>query len=81
MVTHVGGLDSIVETTRNLPHIPGGKNLTYTQFNIPLTAIADFREKGRTDPLYARLADCCGAHDGLWNSAAEKILLRHFHVI
>ena len=48
---------------------------------MPLTAIADFREKGRTDPLYARLADCCGAHDGLWNSEAEKILLRHFHVI
>ena len=81
MVTHVGGLDSIVETTRNLPHIPGGKKLTYTQFNMPLTAIADFREKGRTDPLYARLADCCGAHDGLWNSEAENILLRHFHVI
>ena len=81
MVTHVGGLDSIAETTRNLPHIPGGKKLTYTQFNMPLTAIADFREKGRTDPLYARLADCCGAHDGLWNSEAENILLRHFHVI
>ena len=53
MVTHVGGMDSIVETTRNLPHLPGGKKLTYTQFDMPLTAIENFREKGRTDPRKA----------------------------
>ena len=80
MVTHVGGMDSIVETTKNLPHLPGGKKLAYTQFDMPLTAIEDFREKGRTDPLFARLADCCDAHGGLWNSEAESILFRHFHV-
>ena len=78
MVTHVGGMDSIVETTKNLPHIPGGKKLTYTQFDMPLTAIEDFRKKG--DPLFTRLADCCDAHDGLWNSEAEKILFNHFGV-
>lgn len=48
---------------------------------MPLTAIEDFREKGRTDPLFARLADCCDAHDGLWNSEAEKILFKHFGVL
>ncbi len=80
MVTHVGGLDAIVDTTRNLPRLPGGKKLTYTQFNMPLTAIDDFREKGKHDPLFARLADCCDAHNGLWNSEAEKILFQHFHV-
>ncbi len=81
MVTHVGGIDSIVETTKNLPGIPGGKKLTYTQFDMPLTAIEDFREKGKTDPLFQRLADCCDAHSGLWSSEAEKILFRHFGVI
>ena len=81
MITHVGGMDSIVETTKNLPGIPGGKKLTYTQFDMPLTAIADFREKGKIDPLFRRLADCCDAHDGLWNSEAERILFQHFHVI
>lgn len=80
MVTHVGGLDSVVEATANLPNIPGGKKLTYTQFDMPLTAIEDFREKGRTDPLFARLADSCDAHDGLWNAEAEKILFQHFGV-
>ena len=48
---------------------------------MPLTAIEDFREKGRTDPLFVRLADCCDAHDGLWNSEAEKILFKHFGVL
>lgn len=80
MVTHIGGIDAIAETTARLPLIPGGKKLTYTQFDMPLTAIEDFREKGRTDPLFARLADSCEAHDGLWNAEAEKILFRHFGV-
>ena len=30
MVTHVGGINSIIDTTLNLPKIPGGKKLTYT---------------------------------------------------
>lgn len=80
MVTHIGGIDAIAETTARLPQIPGGKKLTYTQFDMPLTAIEDFREKGRTDPLFARPADSCEAHDGLWNAEAEKILFRHFGV-
>lgn len=80
MVTHIGGIDSIAEATANLPNIPGGKKLTYTQFDLPLTAIDDFREKGKADPLFARLADSCGAHVGLWNAEAEKILFEHFGV-
>ncbi len=34
MITHIGGLDSVVETTLNLPNIPGGKKLVYTNINI-----------------------------------------------
>ena len=29
MITHVGGINSIVDTTMNPPNIPGGKKLTY----------------------------------------------------
>ena len=46
MVTHVGGIDSIADATLNLPNIPGGKKLTYTQFDMPLTAIEEFEELG-----------------------------------
>lgn len=78
MVTHIGGIDSIAETTKNLPNIAGGKKLTYTQINMPLTAIDDFRKLGEKDELFAKLADSCDRHNGLWNSEAEKILLTHF---
>ena len=81
MVTHVGGIDSIAEATKNLPKIPGGKKLTYTQFDMPLTAIDDFEKLGKEDPLFAALDASCKAHKGLWNKEAEQLLLKHFHVI
>ncbi len=80
MVTHVGGIDSIADATINLPSIPGGKKLTYTQFNMPLTAIDDFEKLGETDPLFAKLHKACKEHKGLWNTQAEKILFEHFGV-
>ena len=57
MITHVGGLDAVIETTLNLPKIPGGKKLIYTQISMPLTAIADFRKLGESDEVFAKLAD------------------------
>ncbi|MFU2418063.1 zinc-binding dehydrogenase [Peptacetobacter sp. AB800] len=80
MVTHVGGIDSIADATLNLPNIPGGKKLTYTQIDMPLTAIDDFEELGKTSPLFAKLDASCKAHRGLWNAEAEKILFDHFGV-
>ena len=80
MVTHVGGMDSIVETTTNLPKIPGGKKLCYTQFDMPMTAIDDFGKLGETDPFFKKLDDCCKAHKGLWSKEAEDILFEHFGV-
>ena len=80
MVTHVGGIDSIAETTCNLPNIKGGKKLAYTQFNMPMTAIEDFGKLGETDPFFKELDACCKAHNGLWNPEAEKLIFEHFGV-
>lgn len=80
MVTHVGGIDSIADATLNLPNIPGGKKLTYTQFDMPLTAITDFEELGKTDPLFAKLDEVCKKNRGLWSAEAEKILFEHYGV-
>lgn len=80
MVTHVGGIDSIVDATLNLPNIPGGKKLTYTQFDMPLTAITDFEELGKTNPLFAKLDQVCKKNRGLWSAEAEKILFEHYGV-
>ena len=75
MISHVGGLDAVIPATLNLPNIPGGKKLIYTGIKMELTAIADFAEKGKTNPLFAKLDACVKANNGLWNAEAEKILL------
>ena len=75
MVTHVGGLNAVVETTLNLPKIPGGKKLIYTNIEMELTAIEDFKKKGAGDPLFAKLAEIVDSRGGLWSVEAEEYLL------
>lgn len=75
MITHVGGIDSAAETILNLPNIPGGKKLIYTQKSMPLTALDDFQELGRTDPFFRGLAEITGRNNGLWSVEAEDYML------
>jgi len=77
MITHIGGLNSVVRTTLNLPKIPGGKKLIYTNIELELTAIEDFKEKGKEDPLFAELAKIVEKNNGLWCLEAEKYLLEN----
>ena len=77
LITHIGGLDAVIETTLNLPHIPGGKKLIYTNKKFPLTAITEFGEKGKADSMFKELANLVSKTRGLWNIEAEKYLLRH----
>ncbi len=77
MVTHIGGLDAVCETTLNLPMIPGGKKLIYTHLKMPLTALSDLRKEGekRGDGRLVDLAEIVDAHNGLWCPEAEEYLL------
>ncbi|MDR1286053.1 MAG: zinc-binding dehydrogenase [Treponema sp.] len=82
MITHVGGLDAVGETTINLDKIPGGKKLIYTGKKLDLAAIEDFAEKAKEakdglGPFYGKLAEICAAHKGLWSREAEEYLLEH----
>jgi threonine dehydrogenase-like Zn-dependent dehydrogenase len=82
MITHVGGLDAVSETTINLDKIPGGKKLIYTNKKLALTAIDDFGKKAESapdglGPFYGKLAEICAAHGGLWSREAETYLLEH----
>jgi len=77
MVTHIGGLDSVVETTMNLPKIPGGKKLIYTNISLALTAIDDFSAKAAINPLFKNLSEITARHQGVWSLEAEKYLLEH----
>jgi threonine dehydrogenase-like Zn-dependent dehydrogenase len=75
MITHVGGLDSVADTTTRLPAIPGGKKLVYTHVSMPMTAIEDFAALGGKDPYFAALAEICGRNNNLWSAEAEKYVL------
>lgn len=75
LVTHLGGLKAVPETVINLPSIPGGKKMIYTQFDCDLTAIDDFAELGKTKPLFAELDKLVKKHNGLWSAEAEAYLL------
>lgn len=77
LVTHIGGLNAVASTTLNLPEIPGGKKLIYTHLDLELTAIVDFEEKGKTDPLFKKLHEICAKHNGLWSVEAESYLLEN----
>ena len=75
LVTHIGGINAVIDTTMNLPDIPGGKKLIYTHIDMPLTPISDFEAKGQTNHVYAELHRLCHANNGLWNVKAEEYLL------
>jgi len=75
MITHIGGLDSVVDTTLNLPRIPGGKKLIYTNISMPLVSLYGLGEKGRNDPFYAGLHEIVSGNDYIWCLEAEKYLL------
>jgi len=75
MVTHVGGLDAVAATTIDLDKIPGGKKLIYTHKKLPLVAIADFAERGKTEPFWAELGRMAAKNGGLWSKEAEDYLL------
>jgi len=75
MITHVGGLDTVVETTLNLPLIQGGKKLIYTNISMPLVSLYKLGELGKSDSFYAGLNDIVAGNDYIWNLEAEKYLL------
>ncbi len=77
MITHVGGLDAVIDTTLNLPHIPGGKKLIYTNISMPLISLGDMGEKGNEDPFFAGLSEIVAGNNFIWSLEAEKYLLNN----
>ena len=80
MVTHIGGITAAADTILHLPEIPGGKKLLYTEFDIPLFAIADLEKlsaetEGSLGDLYKELTPIVSANKGLWSAEAEQCLL------
>jgi L-sorbose 1-phosphate reductase len=77
MITHIGGLDCVVDTTLNLPQIPGGKKLIYTNISMPLVALSALGELGKKDAFYKDLHRIVEKDDYIWSLEAEKYLLEN----
>ncbi|MDR0313951.1 MAG: zinc-binding dehydrogenase [Treponema sp.] len=77
LITHIGGLNAVPDATVNLDKIPGGKKLIYTHKNLPLVAIADFAELGKSDPFWKALSEITVRSNGLWCKEAEDYVLNN----
>jgi threonine dehydrogenase-like Zn-dependent dehydrogenase len=75
MITHIGGLDTVVETTLNLPNISGSKKLIYNFIKLPLVALVDLPKMD--GELFQGLTEIVERHNGLWNPEAEIFLLEN----
>jgi L-sorbose 1-phosphate reductase len=75
MITHVGGLDAVVETTMNLPQIPGGKKLIYTNISMPLVSLFKLDELSKDNKFYSGLNEIVTKNEYIWSLDAEKYLL------
>jgi threonine dehydrogenase-like Zn-dependent dehydrogenase len=75
MITHVGGLDAVIDTTIRLPEIPGGKKLIYTNISMPLVSLYDLRRMSEKEPMYNGLHEIVAANDYIWSLEAERYLL------
>jgi hypothetical protein len=42
---------------------------------MPLTALSDLAEKGKTNETFRHLAQLVEKHNGIWNTEAESYLL------
>ena len=81
MITHIGGIDAVVDTTLNLPELEGAKKLIYNEISLPLTKIENFdklsREDGENACLYKGLAQICAKNGNVWCEESEKYLLKN----
>lgn len=75
MVSHILGMDAVADTILAMEKPGGAKKVCYNELDIPLVAVADLPELGKTNPLWARLAEIVEANGGTWCAEAEAYLL------
>lgn len=75
MVSHVLGLGAVPEAIFDMEHPSGSKKICYNELDIPMVALSDFEELGKTDPMWARLDEIVKANNGLWCAEAEEYLV------
>lgn len=77
IVSHILGPRAVVETIFAMEKPNGAKKVCYNHVDIPLIAIDDLPELGKTDPLYRELAEIVARNGGIWCPEAEAYLLEN----
>ena len=75
LVSHILGLNALEKTIYDMEKPNGAKKVCYNHLDLPLIAINDLAELGKTNPLYKKLAEIVSANGGLWCAEAEEYLL------
>lgn len=75
LVSHILGLNAAKETLFAMEKPSGAKKVCYNELDLPLIAIADLPELGRTNELYRVLAEIVERNGGVWCAEAESYLL------
>lgn len=73
IATHIMGLNDVCESIMQLPSLPGGKKIVYSQKNYPITDVQNFSDGEMEQQLKAIVEK----HNGLWSAEAEKFFLEH----
>ena len=75
LVSHILGMKAVEDTLYAMEKPSGAKKVCYNELDIPLIAIDDLPELGKTDPMYAKLAEIVAKNGGMWCAEAETYLL------
>lgn len=77
IVSHILGLNAAAETLFAMEKPSGAKKVCYNELDLPLIAIADLEELGKTNELYRQLDLIVKKNGGMWCTEAESYLLTH----
>ena len=73
IATHIMGLNDVCQSIMDLPTIPGGKKIVYSQKNYPITDVTELSG----GEFEAQLKAIVEKHGGLWSAEAESFFLEH----
>ena len=77
LVSHILGMNAVIDTLYAMEKPSGAKKVCYNEIDIPLVAIDELEELGKTNELYAELAKIVNRNGGLWCAEAEEYLLKN----
>lgn len=77
LISHIVGLKALPQTIFDMVNHSGAKKVCYNDIDIPLIAIKDLDELGKTNPLYKKLGEIVREHGGVWCAEAERYLLKN----